>query len=374
MTHVELRQIKKAFGGHQVLTGLDLCIESGSYIVLLGPSGCGKSTTLRIIAGLVQPDQGEVCLGDRCVNGIPPRQRNVAMVFQHDGLYPHLTISQSLRFSLKGIGDSAEMKSRFDEAVALTGIESILDRYPSRLSGGELRRAGVAKAIVRRSAVRLLDEPLSALDAPVRQTLQDDILRWHQTVPGTSIHVTHDGQEAMRMADRIAVMEDGKIVQFASPLEVFRSPATIAVAKAIGSPGMQFFAAKLRGAELVCDNPKVRLQSEIDSSNSQRDLLVGIRPDAFRLIAPEQPNTGQSQAEGLVIEAELLRWQPVERSLHLYLQAGGQTVLAVVPHDAGPLASISPQSLRLGQPIRMAAAQPEMHLFDAQSGMRIERS
>jgi multiple sugar transport system ATP-binding protein len=372
MTRVELRQIAKTFGGHQVLAGLDLCIESGSYVVLLGPSGCGKTTTLRIIAGLNRPDRGEVCLGGKRVDGIPPRERNVAMVFQHDSLYPHLTVGQSLRFALKGSIAPAELESRVAEAVALTGIESILDRYPSRLSGGELRRAAVAKAIARRTAVRLLDEPLSALDISVRQALQDDILRWHATVPGTSIHVTHDGQEAMRMADRIAVMDRGRIVQFATPDEVFRRPATVAVAKAVGSPTVHFFAAQVNGGELECENPRVRLQLASGAKEADRDVLVGVRPDSFRVINAEQQSSSEWESDGLVVEAELLRWQPVERHIHLHLQAGSENILAVLSDDSLGLASITPATLRTGQTMRLAARREETHLFDAHSGERID--
>ena len=236
MTHVQLKKIFQRFAGHSVLDGLDLSVESGEYVVLVGPSGCGKTTTLRVIAGLHTPDQGEVFFDGKCVNRVAPRNRDVAMVFQNDGLYPHLTVGESIRFALKGKLSPGEIRSRWIQAVALTQIEAILDRFPSRLSGGELRRAAIAKSIARRTSIRLLDEPLSALDAPVRYGLQDDILRWHKTVPGTSIHVTHDGQEALRMADRIAVMEAGSIVQFATPQEVYAHPRTVSVSQAFGSP------------------------------------------------------------------------------------------------------------------------------------------
>jgi len=362
MTSVELHQIFQAFAGHPVLCGLDLRIDSGEYVVLLGSSGCGKTTTLRIIAGLQSPDQGEVLLGGKSANGIAPRDRDVAMVFQHDGLYPHLTIAQSLRFALKGRVNANEMRSRLDEAVGLTQIGAILDRYPSRLSGGELRRAAVAKAIARRSSVRLLDEPLSALDIPVRHALQDDILRWHSTVPGTSIHVTHDGQEAMRMADKIAVMEAGQIVQFGTPIEVFTKPQTVSVAKAIGSPPIHLFPAKLVEGKIECRNPNIRVQTSFRSGDSDRELLIGVRPDSFRVDREDRTTAGEPGSDCLVVEGQWLRSRPVQRDIHVDLQVHSDSILAIMPSETLPPA----------QTIRLTAAQRDVHFFDAGNGLRIE--
>ncbi len=367
MTAVELRKIVQSFAGHQVLDGLNLRIDPGSYVVLVGPSGCGKTTTLRIIAGLQRPEQGEVHLGGKCVNGIAPRDRDVAMVFQHDGLYPHLTVGQSLRFALKGSVSAREMEARVDEAVALTRIEAILDRYPSRLSGGERRRAAVAKAIARRSGVRLLDEPLSALDIPVRQTLQDDILRWHSSVPGTSIHVTHDGQEAMRMADKIGVMDNGQIVQFGTPLEIFTKPCTVSVAKAVGSQTMHMFPARLRRGKIDCHHPRMSLRADSDAAGPDRDILIGVRPDSFQVTETGPGASAELESNYLVVEGELSRWQPIEHNIHLHVDAEGHSILAVLR-----LESLRPESLRPGQTIRLAVSRQETHVFDAQSGRRIE--
>lgn len=364
MTSVRLEKIAQTFGGNHLLRGLNLSVDSGDYVVLLGPSGCGKTTTLRIIAGLQLPDQGNVLFDDKPVNQIAPHQRDVAMVFQHDGLYPHLTVAESIRFALKGKVSSAEMKARVDEAIGLTQIESILQRYPSRLSGGELRRAAVAKAIARRTSVRLLDEPLSALDVPIRHSLQDDILRWHATVPGTSIHVTHDGQEAMRMADKIAVMEAGRIVQFATPQEVFSQPRTVSVAKAIGSPPINLFPARLAQGTIVFRNPSISALVDLGSASPDRDILVGIRPDSFRLAAT-QPTT-EPESSGLFVSGQVIRSQSVQRDRHLQLNVNADSMTAVIPSESLVALSVS------GETIRLMSPSDAVHLFDAQSGDRIE--
>ena len=361
MTSVQLQKIDQTFGEKQVLDGLDLSVDSGQYVVLLGPSGCGKTTILRIIAGLQSPDQGDVLFDGQRVNRVPPRNRDVAMVFQQDGLYPHLTVGESIRFALRGKVSPAEMKSRVDEAVGLTRTESVLDRYPKGLSGGELRRAAVAKAIARRSSVRLLDEPLSALDVPVRHALQDDILRWHTSVAGTTIHVTHDGQEAMRMADKIAVMEAGHVAQFATPAEVYGRPHSVSVAQAIGSPPINLFHAVLAGGKIEFANPRISFPLNVRSSSEHPRLLVGVRPDSLHFDS-EPAARGPAS---LVVTGDSIRTQNVGRDVHLHLRLGEDVVIAVVP---GVDVKEAPPS---GEKICLVAAERDVQLFDADSGRRI---
>jgi len=272
----------KTITRRKILRELDLRIEAGEYVVLLGPSGCGKTTTLRMIAGLDRPDQGSVRINGRDVSAVPPRHRDVAMVFQQDALYPHLSIRQSIRCGLEHFPDA---QTRLLEAARMVGIDSLLDRLPSQLSGGELRRAAVAKAIARRAAVRLLDEPLSAIDATAVHAIQDHLSHWHADFPGTTLHVTHDGNEAMRLADKIAVMQRGRMLQFASPGVIYDAPASIQVALAVGWPPMNFFAARFSGGcwSLTDQEPPLRIGS--DSASGQPSVQIGVRPHAWR-VAP----------------------------------------------------------------------------------------
>jgi ABC-type sugar transport system ATPase subunit len=369
MATVELCEIQHSFAGHPVLRGLNLGIDSGQYVVLLGPSGCGKTTTLRIIAGLQSPDQGAVLLDGKSVAGVAPRDRDVAMVFQHDGLYPHLTVEQSIRFALQGRIPAKEIRSRVDEAIELTKIQAILNRYPSRLSGGELRRAAVAKAIARRTSIRLLDEPLSALDAPVRYGLQDDILRWHATVPGTTIHVTHDGQEAMRMADKIAVIENGNIVQFATPTEVFMKPQSVSVAQAIGSPPINLIETSVVKGKIEYCSPAISVSKELPDNLPDGDVIVGIRPDSLRIVSVDPSGGSETGPNGIVIDGELLRSRQMQRDMQIYVRAGINEILATVPCESSQHASWS-----VGQLVRLVAKSDDVHLFDANSRQRIETS
>ena len=203
------------------------------------------------------------------------------MVFQHDGLYPHVTVEKSIRLGIPAKVSESELRARLSQAAELTRIQGLLDRYPDQLSGGELRRGAVAKAIVRQSPVRLLDEPMPALDASTRHSLQDDLLRWHQTVPGTTIHVTHDGYEAMRMADRIAILDGGRITQFDSPATIYHRPHDITVAQAIGSPSINLIPASIERGRLVSRDPRVQLAIDHKVSGSDRNVLVGVRSESL---------------------------------------------------------------------------------------------
>ncbi len=291
MPAVQLTEIKKSYGSRLILGSFSLTVHSGEYLVLLGESGCGKSTTLKIIAGLLAAESGTVQIDNVNVSRSPARNRNVSMVFQGDALYPHLTIQQSLEFPLKGKLDRASLASRVEHAAALMGIQDLLHRTPDQISGGELRRAAVAKSMVRQASVRLLDEPLSALDGAVRYRLLNDLSRLHRETPSTTIHVTHDGNEAMRLADRIAVMDGGKIVQVDTPENIYHHPTSMASARAIGTPPMNFFPAEKRSGMIHFSNPELkRWNFAYEDAHRDGSLTVGIRPEAFCLVSESMPS------------------------------------------------------------------------------------
>ncbi len=236
---VEVRDIVKHFGGVKAVDGVSLKSERGEFLVLLGPSGCGKTTLLRMIAGLEQPTSGEVLIGEDVVNGLPPRVRQIAMVFQSYALYPHMTVFRNIAFPLKAEGlDAAARREKVEWAAKLLDIGDLLDRRPRQLSGGERQRVALARALVREPSVFLLDEPLSNLDAKLRAAARDDLLEFQRRLGITAIYVTHDQVEAMGMGDRIAVMSKGRVRQFGTPENVYHHPADTFVATFIGSPPM----------------------------------------------------------------------------------------------------------------------------------------
>lgn len=234
MSTVHLSEISLKYDGDMVLEGINLSIDEGQYVVVLGASGCGKTSLLRMIAGLVRPTLGKIVLFGKVVNDVEPRHRNLAMLPQQAGLYPHLTIGKTIAMGIRESLSKVDRDKRVLDAAKLVEMDGFLDRYPEQLSGGQQRRAAVAKAIASQSPVRLLDEPLSAIDANLRFQIEKDLRRLHQQLPGVTIHVTHDGAEAIRLADRIAVIEHGKISQYDTPDRLQRHPATPGVAAALG--------------------------------------------------------------------------------------------------------------------------------------------
>ncbi|TWU35079.1 ABC transporter ATP-binding protein [Novipirellula artificiosorum] len=284
MPAIYLDHVSKSFHGKAVLRDLNLEVRDGEYLVLLGESGSGKTTTLRAIAGLEPINGGRVRFGHVDVTDLPARKRNVSMVFQHDGLYPHLSIRDNLSIARNRKIDSRELQSRIEQAATILEIKPLLDRLPSQLSGGELRRAAMAKSIVRQADVRLLDEPLSALDATVRHQFQHDLLRCHHSQPASTIHVTHDGNEAMRMADRIAVIDQGEIVQVDTPHNIYHHPCCVSVAKSIGSPPINLLDASLKDNQVkLSDLDCSASRTESWPNDCSGDFVVGIRPEAFRV-------------------------------------------------------------------------------------------
>ena len=308
MASVEIRNIRKNFGTVPVIHGVSIDIQDGEFVILVGPSGCGKSTLLRMIAGLESVSGGELRIGPKVVNDVPPKERDIAMVFQNYALYPHMTVADNMAFSLKlKRAPKTEIKSRVDRAAEILGLGKLLDRYPRQLSGGQRQRVAMGRAIVRDPQVFLFDEPLSNLDAKLRVAMRTEIKALHQRLKTTTIYVTHDQIEAMTMADKIVVMHDGVVEQVGAPLELYDRPANLFVAGFIGSPAMNF----LKGiSRAVASSPRaaspcrysMRLQlrtaspSSMESGRSissstrpmvcRRKWLLSSRPDRKRRSSP----------------------------------------------------------------------------------------
>src|SRR5688572_29044021 len=261
MADVTLRKVVKRYDEVEAVRGIDLEIKDHEFVVLVGPSGCGKSTTLRMIAGLEEITEGEIAIDDIVVNDVPPKDRDIAMVFQNYALYPHMTVAENMSFGLRlKRFPKAEIKERVDEAARILDISELLDRKPRALSGGQRQRVAMGRAIVRHPKVFLFDEPLSNLDAKLRVQMRTEIKRVHKKVRTTTVYVTHDQVEAMTLADRVVVMNHGRIEQIGPPNHLYHSPATRFVAGFIGSPSMNFIPSKLAQAG---DGLNVRLSDKI---------------------------------------------------------------------------------------------------------------
>ena len=326
MAAVTLSGVRKSFGTTEVVHGVDVVIEDEEFCVLVGPSGCGKSTLLRMIAGLEEISGGEIRIGGKVVNRVPPKERDIAMVFQNYALYPHMTVYENMAFSLKLAGvPRDDARKRVGEAAQILGLMDYLERYPRQLSGGQRQRVAMGRAIVRNPQVFLFDEPLSNLDAKLRVAMRTEIKALHQRLTTTSIYVTHDQIEAMTMADKIVVMNAGKVEQIGSPLELYDNPANLFVAGFIGSPAMNFLPQKRDG----------------------RDILAGIRPEHLDVAS-----------EGL--DAEVVVVEPTGADTHIFCRVGGADVTAVVRerHDFRP-----------GERVRLKPQ--KTYFFDPSSGARL---
>ena len=302
MSSISIRGVRKAFKTHEALQAIDLEVQDQEFCVLLGPSGCGKTTLMRIVAGLESETDGEVLIGGRSMKGLPPRLRNIAMVFQNYAVFPHMTIAENIGFGLRmRKASEAEIRRQVDRAASLMQISSLLDRYAGELSGGQRQRVAVARALAVQPDVLLMDEPLSNLDALLRLEMRSELKDLLRELRTTTIYVTHDQTEAMSMADRIAVMHAGRIVQFDVPAVVYDHPATTFVGGFIGSPPMNFIRNTATQAALGC--------------TPREGLTLGLRPEAMRAVAegglPIQARSvemlGASQQINTRVESELLR-------------------------------------------------------------------
>jgi len=348
MADVSLRGVWKSFGDNAIVKGVDLAVGSGEFTVLVGPSGCGKTTLLRLVAGLEQPDAGEIAIGGRSMGGVSPRDRDVGMVFQSYALYPHMTVRENLAFGLALRRTArAEIDDRVGEAAALLELSPLLDRKPGQLSGGQRQRVAMGRAIVRRPRVFLFDEPLSNLDAALRVQMRGELQRLHQRLASTMIYVTHDQVEAMTLATRLAVFHEGRLLQQGAPLDLYRRPANRFVASFLGSPAMSFLRARVASGRLAGAGFSLPAPPGADEG---MEVEVGLRPQALALAA-EGPLRGQVEA--------------VER-----LGADGY---ATVRCEAGPVTARfeGGEDVRVGRSVAVAVDAGQVHLF-AGDGRAIE--
>ena len=351
MADIVLSEVNKSYGAVQVLDSVSMHIKSGEFIVFLGPSGCGKSTLLRMIAGLEEVNAGQIHIGDRRVDQLPPNQRGVAMVFQNYALYPHMTVRDNMSFGLQNVGtDKAEITRRVEDAARMLEITPLLERRPSQLSGGQRQRVAIGRAIVREPVAFLLDEPLSNLDASLRVRTRVELAQLHLRIGTTMIFVTHDQTEAMTLASRIVVMNNRRIEQIGTPMEVYSRPASRFVAAFVGSPAMNFLpVASLTESDgkAVVNAGGVAIATDIPIAGlpSRDGLTLGVRPDALKV------TTGGSIAGNVEIMERL-----GDRTLvHVRLPDG----TLVIAEDIGKSA------LEPGVAVSLAADRRETHLFDA---------
>ena len=348
MAAVTLAQVRKAFGSTEVVHGVDIAIDDAEFCVLVGPSGCGKSTLLRMVAGLEEISSGRIEIGGRVVNDVAPKERDIAMVFQNYALYPHMTVFDNMGFSLKLASRPAdEIRRRVDEAAQILGLREYLERYPRQLSGGQRQRVAMGRAIVRKPQVFLFDEPLSNLDAKLRVQMRTEIKELHQRLKTTSIYVTHDQIEAMTMADKIVVMNMGKVEQIGTPLELYDNPANQFVAGFIGSPAMNFLPGRVDGARVDLGEGISVAAPAGAALPSGREVVVGVRPEHLSVSEGGLPVT--------VVVVE-----PTGADTQIFCKLAGTEITAVVRerHEFHP-----------GVPIRLT---PQLtYLFDPASGARL---
>jgi len=354
MASVNLHSIQKSFAETHVIKGVDIDIKHGEFAVFVGPSGCGKSTLLRMIAGLDTPTSGEIRIGDKIVNNLPPKQRNISMVFQTYALYPHMNVRANMGFGLRISGESAEaIASKVGEAARILGLESMLDRLPRQLSGGQRQRVAMGRAMVRHPDVFLFDEPLSNLDAKLRVQMRTEIRALHQRLATTSIYVTHDQIEAMTMADRIVVLRDGMVEQIGSPLELYDRPGNIFVATFIGSPAMNLLSGAVRGNATSLDaGGELPLPPGVPVGAGQR-VTIGFRPEHLRVVSADAPGA-------ITCRVEVLEFTGADT--FLACEKGGKG-LQVIVHQRLPL--------RAGDALGLAVDTGNLHVFDEASGRRL---
>jgi multiple sugar transport system ATP-binding protein len=355
MSRVLLKDIVKSFRRGVVAVDLvSLEIADQEFFVILGPSGCGKTTLLRIVAGLEEPDAGDIYIGDRRVNNLEPKERDIAMVFQNYALYPHMTVFENMAFALKLRKlPPAEIRRRVDEAAKILGISELLERKPAELSGGQRQRVAVGRAIVRNPQVFLFDEPLSNLDAKLRVGMRAELARIHQRLRTTVIYVTHDQVEAMTLGQRIGVMRQGKLVQVADPLTLYNRPVNRFVAGFIGSPPMNLFSGVIMTGPLRFVNPNFALElppAIAGQARPEQAVVLGIRPEHIRI-----DNTGSVRA---VVEVN----EQLGNEALVYVKVGNESCILRTEPAAAP---------QPGTTVQLVFDPRNIHLFDQQSEVRL---
>jgi len=355
MSSVSYKHVYKQFGDLTVITDMSIEVQDKEFVVFVGPSGCGKSTNLRMLAGLEEVTEGEIWIGDRIVNDVPPKDRDIAMVFQSYALYPHMSVYDNMAFGLKlRKTPKQEIDQRVKEAAEILGLETLLDRKPKQLSGGQRQRVAVGRAIVREPSVFLMDEPLSNLDAKLRVTARASISKLHRRLETTFIYVTHDQVEAMTMGDRIAVLNAGMLMQIDTPTKLYEEPANVFVAEFIGSPSMNTFNATLVG-NLYADTGDFRVRVPDNRKTTYnpyigKEVIFGLRPEHTHA-------TGYAPAN--ILEAPLTATAEVVELLghetHVYLNTGQNDLVAIIDPR---------RRVHAGEQVDLIMAADHIHLFD----------
>jgi len=360
MAAVTMEGVRKLFGPVTVIERLDLAVEDKEFMVLVGPSGCGKSTALRMIAGLEEVSGGTIAIGRRVVNDVPPKDRDIAMVFQSYALYPHMSVRENMEFGLRiRKTPKAERNRRVDEAAQILGITQLLDRKPKQLSGGQRQRVALGRAIVRKPAVFLFDEPLSNLDAKLRVQMRAEISRLQKRLETTTVYVTHDQVEAMTMGHRIAVMNGGRLQQVGTPLEIYDRPANLFVAGFIGTPPMNLVPAAVvdGGAAIAASGFELPLGPSLQRAAAGREgkrVILGVRPENVHLPAPGAPSAP------VTVQVEFV--EPLGHEVIVHGRAGDDLLVAKVdPHRAPAM----------GDALDLALDLDRLHLFDAETEARL---
>jgi sn-glycerol 3-phosphate transport system ATP-binding protein len=362
MAQIDIRNVRKSYGKIETVHGVDLAIATGEFVVVLGPSGCGKSTLLRMIAGLEEITSGEIAIDGKVVNKLEPRERGCAMVFQNYALYPHMTVAENIGYSLKVAGVSkAERRARIEEVARSLGLAELLDRKPGTLSGGQRQRVAIGRAMIRSPRVFLFDEPLSNLDAKLRGQMRLEIRRLHQKLGVTSVFVTHDQVEAMTLADRLVVLNQGRIEQLGTPAEVYHRPASRFVAGFIGAPAMNFLEGKLvaEGLFEIAPGRRVSIPTAANSHETGRAVTLGVRPEDIEIMESSQPG-------GLDFDLELVEELGAGQVLH---GRSGTSELTVMRASGSAGAD---HGMRPGRRLTLRIPSGAVHLFDAATGQRID--
>ena len=352
MASVDIARVRKSFGTTDVLHGVDVGIPDGEFVVLVGPSGCGKSTLLRLIAGLEEISGGEISIDGRVVNRVPPKERDIAMVFQNYALYPHMTVYQNMAFSLRlRRASREEMDRAVAKAASILNLGEFLERYPRQLSGGQRQRVAMGRAIVRDPKVFLFDEPLSNLDAKLRVQMRTEIKELHQNLKTTTVYVTHDQIEAMTMADRMVIMNEGQVEQIGAPLEVYDTPVNRFVAGFIGSPAMNFLDGAVRDGAVETSTGVTLPLPQPHGVGNGRLVSYGVRPEHLAL---------GSDDSGIAVEVSVV--EPTGSETLVVGRTGGEEIHAVF-HER--------HSFAPGERIHVVPDLDRIHLFDRDSGARL---
>jgi sn-glycerol 3-phosphate transport system ATP-binding protein len=354
MAKVELRGVRKSYGDLEVIHGVNTTVADGEFIVIVGPSGCGKSTLLRMVAGLETITAGDIVIGDRVVNALEPKDRDIAMVFQNYALYPHMSVFDNMAYGLKIRGFAKDdIRARVDRAAEILELGPLLTRKPRQLSGGQRQRVAMGRAIVREPAVFLFDEPLSNLDAKLRVQMRFEIQKLHRRLRTTSLYVTHDQVEAMTLADRMIVMNAGRAEQIGSPMEVYENPATLFVAGFIGSPAMNFLPAKANGESRFALLAGGNVETIRGSATPGTAVMVGIRPEHLHPAAADRAVLGGT--------VEMVEQLGADTLVHI--GHGADTVIARLPHG---------HHTEVGSTLHLAADPARVFLFDSATGARVQ--